>query len=602
MMVDFPTITSSDIVCCVPQAASFCNLWLRSVPVERLTWWQAAVFYQIYPRSFADGNADGIGDFVGMAAKLDYLCDLGINAVWLSPHYPSPLLDCGYDISDYTGVAPEYGTLADFTAFLHAAHARGIHVILDLVLNHTSDQHPWFQESRASRDNPKRDWYIWRDGKDGGPPNNWVSIFGGSAWDTDAATDQWYYHAFLRQQPDLNWRNPAVKRAMWDAVRFWLDLGVDGFRLDAIAMIFEHPELPDHTATRTPDAIMRAMATAQTDAEREAAFVAYRELLRYQMHQPGVHALLRELRALVASYPGDRVLVGEDDDVAYLGTGTDELHLVFNFPLMQVQRLTPEHIRTNQAQRLAALPPGAWPCNTLGNHDTPRVWDRYGDGVHDAALARVHLALLLTLRGTPFLYNGEELGMTNLALTTLSQVRDTSAIRLYQLLTEDLDVPPSEAEATALSSTRDRCRSPLQWRYAPNAGFCPADITPWLPVNPNYAAGVNAADQATDPASLLTFYRRMLHLRQASPALVAGDYTPLPSASEGYLVFLRHDDATGQTYLVALNFTAADQHVSVDLVGKRAEIRFTSHARADGDLAPARLTLAPFEVLVAELR
>jgi alpha-glucosidase len=566
-----------------------------------LKWWQAAVFYQIYPRSFADGNDDGIGDFPGMTARLDYLRDLGIGAVWLSPHYPSPWLDGGYDISDYTGVAPEYGTLHDFTTFLHAAHARGIRVILDLVLNHTSDQHPWFLESRASRENPKRDWYIWRDGKDGGPPNNWVSIFGGSAWDYDDATGQWYYHAFLPAQPDLNWRNPAVQRAMWDAVRFWLDLGVDGFRLDAIAMIFEHPALPDHTASRAPEAIMRDLATAQTDAEREAAVLAYRELLRHQMHQPGVHALLRELRKLVDAYPGDRVLVGEDEDVAYLGTGDDELHLVFNFPLMQVERLTPAHIRANQATRLAELPPGAWPCNTLGNHDTPRVWGRFGDGVHDAALARVHLALLLTLRGTPFLYNGEELGMTDLALSSLRQVRDTSALRLYRLLTEDLGMAPAEAEQAALSSTRDRCRSPLQWRHAPNGGFCAPDVVPWLPVNPNYAAGVNAAEQDADPASLLNFYRRLLHLRQVTPALVAGDFTPLHPDSAAYLAFLRHDAASGQTCLVILTFTDAQPAISFGLERKQARLLFANQVRAGEDIALDRLVLAPFEVIIAAL-
>ena len=220
----------------------------NEVSMEELKWWQKAVFYQIYPRSFADGNGDGIGDFHGMIDRLDYLQDLGIDALWLSPHYPSPQHDCGYDVADYTGVEPEYGTLDDFKLFLKGAHQRGIRVILDLVLNHTSDQHRWFIESRAGRDNPKRDWYVWRDGVDGGPPNNWYSFFGGSAWEYDPATDQYYYHAFLRQQPDLNWSNPEVKRAMWDAVRFWLDLGVDGFRLDAVGTIFEDPALPDHTA------------------------------------------------------------------------------------------------------------------------------------------------------------------------------------------------------------------------------------------------------------------------------------------------------------------------------------------------------------------
>jgi alpha-glucosidase len=358
--------------------------WRINLAMTTLTWWQSAVFYQIYPRSFADGNGDGIGDFPGITAKLDHLRDLGVDAVWLSPHFPSPQADCGYDISDYTGVAPEYGTLEDFTAFLHEAHARGIRVILDLVLNHTSIEHPWFAESRASRENLRRDWYIWRDGKDGGPPNNWVSVFGGSAWEPDGATGQYYYHFHLTEQPDLNWRNPAVKQAIWDAARFWLDLGVDGFRLDAVFTIFEHPDLPNHTATPSladPLGLLMAMVGADEDVpantverasvtatrpaqprlDRQRAAVEFQQLLRYQREQPGVHELMQELRALVNAYPSDRVLVGEADDVSYYGAGDDELHLVFNFPLMHTRRLTPAHIRSNQAERLAALPEGAWP-------------------------------------------------------------------------------------------------------------------------------------------------------------------------------------------------------------------------------------------------
>jgi alpha-glucosidase len=316
--------------------------------MDSLKWWQKAVFYQIYPRSFADGNGDGIGDFPGMLEKLDYLRDLGIDAVWLSPHYPSPFLDCGYDISDYTGVGPEYGTLEDFTRFLQAAHQREIKIILDLVLNHTSDLHPWFIESRSSLDNPKRDWYIWKDGKEGGPPNNWASIFGGSGWQLDPQTGQYYYHAFLKEQPDLNWRNPVVKQAIWEAVRFWLELGVDGFRLDAIATIYEHPDLPDHTLPL--EKLKVTTANGLTKAE-------FAQLMRYQTHQPGIHELMQELRGIIDEYSGDRVLVGEDDNVAYHGTGDDELHMVFNFPLMLTDRLTPDHIRSNQAVRLADLPP-----------------------------------------------------------------------------------------------------------------------------------------------------------------------------------------------------------------------------------------------------
>ncbi|GAB4442877.1 MAG: alpha-amylase family glycosyl hydrolase [Chloroflexi bacterium OHK40] len=557
-----------------------------------MKWWQRSVFYQIYPRSFADQNGDGIGDFAGMAAKLDYLHRLGVDAIWLSPHFPSPFLDCGYDISDYTGVAPEYGTIEEFSHFLQQAHTRGIRVILDLVLNHTSDQHPWFRESRSSRDNPRRDWYIWRDGRDGGPPNNWAAIFGGSAWQLDPTTGQYYYHAFLPEQPDLNWRNPEVKAALWSVVRFWLDLGVDGFRLDAIATIFEHPELPDHTLAVSPDAIVDA---------NELPWDDYWQLLHFQLHQPGLHELMQELRALVDSYPGDRVLIGEDEQVAFHGSGDDELHLVFNFPLMRTERLTPAHIRANQAQRLAELPPGAWPCNTLGNHDSPRVWSRYGDGTHDAALARLHLALLLTLKGTPVLYYGEEIGMANLELSDPGQLRDTTAIRRYRMLTEREGVAPQAAMGLVAASTRDRCRSPMQWNSTPNAGFCPPEAHPWLPVHPNHRLGVSVADQEGDPGSLLSFYRHLLGLRRATPALVSGDYQLLDPESEAYLAFTRRDPASGQTCLVLLNFTPAQLTPGIDPGALRGRLLFSSTGRPDHELTLHDLTLTPFEVLIAEL-
>jgi len=557
-----------------------------------LKWWQQAVFYQIYPRSFGDGNGDGIGDFKGMTSRLDYLRDLGIDAIWLSPHYPSPFLDCGYDISDYTGVGREYGTLDDFKRFLDGAHARGIRVILDLVLNHTSNLHQWFLESRSSRNSPRRDWYIWRDGKEDGPPNNWVSVFGGPAWELDASTGQYYYHMFLKEQPDLNWRNPAVKQAMWEAVRFWLDLGVDGFRLDAIATIFEHPDLPDHTLPLPAERIFDANVLTRNE---------YEQLMLFQIHQPGIHELMQDLRRLVDEYPGDRVLVGEDEDVAYHGTGDDELHLLFNFPLMLAERLTPEHIRSNQALRLSELPPGAWPCNTLGNHDTPRVWSRYGDGAHDAALARLHVALILTLKGTPFLYNGEEIGMSNLELSKLSQIRDTAALARYRLMVEQSGLPREGALKAAFQTTRDRCRSPLQWSDGPNAGFSPPGVQTWLPVNPNYATGVNVSSQQSDPGSQLNFYRRLLHLRRQTPALIAGDYHILHPNSDAYFAFLRHHGESGQSCLVVLNFSSEEQTIVFDFGNKHLRLLFSSRPRENERLPLDRLKMAPFEVLIAEL-
>lgn len=561
--------------------------------MSTLKWWQRAVFYQIYPRSFADSNGDGIGDFPGITARLEHLRDLGVDAIWLSPHFPSPFLDCGYDIADYTDVAPEYGTLWDFSRFLQKAHAYGMRVILDLVLNHSSDQHPWFKESRADRTSPKRDWYIWRDpAPGGGPPNNWASIFGGSAWAYDEATGQYYYHVFLPEQPDLNWHNPEVKAAMWDAVRFWLNLGVDGFRLDAIATIFEHPDLPDHTLPISPSAVLDANMLAWDE---------YWRLLHFQLHQPGMHELMKELRALVDSYSGDRVLVGEDEDFSFHGSGEDELHLVFNFPLQRTRRLTPAQVRANQAQRLGALPPGAWPCNTLGNHDASRLWSRYGDGQHDAALARLHLALLLTLKGTPFLYYGEEIGMADLQLSELGQLRDTNAINQYHVLTGRRGMEPEVALREVLANTRDRCRSPMQWSDAPNAGFCADGITPWLPLHPGYREGVNVAAQADDPASLLSFYRRLLALRRTTPALVAGDFAVLHPDSEACLTFLRHDAGSGQRCLVALNFSPEAQQVSLDPGLGPVSLRFSSAVRAAVTQAQLVLRLEPFEILILDV-
>jgi alpha-glucosidase len=568
--------------------------------MSELPWWQEAVFYQIYPRSFADGDGDGIGDLPGIIAKLDYLQELGIDAIWLSPQYPSPLFDCGYDISDYTGVAPEYGTLDDFERFLSAAHRRGIRVILDLVLNHTSDQHPWFIASRSSRDNPKRDWYIWRDGRGNGPPNNWAAMFGGPAWEYDPATGQYYYHFFFKQQPDLNWRNPEVKQAMRDAVRFWLDLGVDGYRLDAIPTIFEDPALPDHDSDLSLLELRRPSLTPRSPEEQALLEERRRALFQYQWGLPEVHELMRELRALVDEYD-DRVLVGETDDVAYYGDGQNELQLVFNFSLMRTERLTPAWVRANQRERFATMPPQAWPCNTLGNHDSSRVYSHYGDGENDAALARISVALMLTLRGTPFLYNGEEIGMTDLLLEDLAQFRDMWGVWLYHAEIEERGASAEEALKLAAHFTRDRCRTPMQWANAPNAGFSPAGVQTWLPVNPNYAQGINVADQLDDPESLLHFYRRLLRLRRENPALVAGGFIPLETHAQDYFAFVRHSRADHQVCLVVLNMSDRPHTLEFDLQAERARTLLSSHAREGGVADPHQLPIAPFEVYIGEL-
>jgi len=564
--------------------------------MKNLKWWQSAVFYQIYPRSFADGNGDGIGDLGGMIEKLDYLKNLGVDAIWLSPHYPSPQYDCGYDISDYTGVDPDYGTLDQFKILLNEVHKRGMRLILDLVLNHTSDQHPWFLESRSSRDNPKRDWYVWHDGINGQPPNNWNSTFGGSAWEWDEKTQSYYYHFFFKEQPDLNWRNPEVKKAMFDAVRFWLDLGVDGYRLDAIGTIYEDPSLPNHPITESMEELYRGFRQAEGHEDWLAVRKIWERMFSQQTDQPGMHELMRELRALIDEYD-DRMLVGETEEISFYGSGDDELHMVFNFPMMKAPHITPEFVRANQLERLGALPPGAWPCNTLGNHDSPRILSSFGDGVHDDAIARVNLALMLTLKGTPFLYNGEEIGMSDYLLSNIADVRDNLSLWAYKMEREIMGSSEEEATRFAFQRGRDKSRTPNQWRNAPNAGFCPPDVRPWLPVNPNYAEGVNVEDQDGDPESMLNFYRRILAMRRQNPALIGGEFELVNQEAKDYLAFLRTSDE--QRLLVALNMSAAVHRVAVELPEKELRVVFSSHKRAASATADG-FELQPFEVFIAE--
>ncbi len=570
---------------------------------SKLKWWQTAVFYQIYPRSFADGNGDGIGDFIGITEKLDYLFSLGIDAVWLSPHFPSPNWDCGYDISDYTAVAPEYGTMDDFKRFLNESHKRGIRVILDLVLNHTSDEHAWFLESKSSRDNPKADWYVWADT----PPNNWQSCFDGDAWTYVPERNQYYYHYFMKQQPDLNWRNPDVKKAMWDAARFWLDMGVDGFRLDAIGTIYEDPNLTPHTVPMNLAQLRRASELAQTPEEKKQIEKYWYDMFKNQWGGPGLHDLMKELRAVLDEYDGDRMLVGEDDNIDYMGNGNDELHLVFNFPLMRTERITPSHIRSNQKERLArleALPVKGWPCNTLGNHDSSRIHTRYGDKQHDAELARLNAALVITLKGTPFLYNGEEIGMTDYMLTDISQVKDTMGSWYYHAIVTEMGVHPNEAMQRTAVMTRDKNRTPMQWSNNPNGGFSPAEVQTWLPVNPNYSLGINVRDQEHNPASLLNYYKLLLKVRKHSPALIEGAYLPLNKTSKEYFSFLRRSE--GQTVLVVLNYS--NQQLELDLSrtdeikGHELHILFSSAERSLTTKPPRGLTISPFEVFIAEVQ
>jgi alpha-glucosidase len=561
--------------------------------MSELKWWQTAVFYQIYPRSFADSNGDGIGDLQGIIAKLDYLKTLGIGAIWLSPHFPSPLVDCGYDVSDYRGVAQEYGKPEDFKRLLDEAHQRNIKIVLDMVFNHTSDQHAWFIESKSSKDNPKRDWYIWKKGNGKNPPNNWYSTFGGSAWEYDAYTDECYYHFFFKEQPDLNWRNPQVKEAMWNEVRFWLDMGVDGFRLDAIGTIFEDPRMPNQNAGFTLEDLFIRNRKAKTDEERAQIPAYWEELFHYQHDQPGIHELMKELRQVVDEYD-DRVLIGETDDIQFYGNGDNELHLVFNFPLMRLETLTSKNVRKNQIERLKALPKDAWPCNTLGNHDCPRMFIRFGDGKHDAELAKLHLAMLLTLKGTPVLYNGEEIGMSDLLITDPRQYQDPLSTRNYQLEMQLMGTKSEEAILVGAREGRDKNRTPMQWSNGPNAGFCPENAKPWLPINPDYRNQVNVADQEKDSNSLLNFYRKFISFRQSEPTLVYGEYEPHFPEGKNILAYVRRlkDSAT----LVLLNFSDQPSRISIDDYHPR-QVVFTHQAVLKGNIAQ----IEPFGILIIKV-
>jgi len=511
-------------------------------------WWQDAVFYQIYPRSFADSNGDGIGDLDGITAHFDYLRELGIDALWLSPINPSPLRDWGYDVSDYCDAHRDLGTLASFDRMIAEAHRRGIRIIFDLVPNHTSDQHPWFVESRSSRTNPKRDWYIWRGGKNGGPPTNWKSTFGGSAWEFDAATGEYYLHSFLREQPDLNFRNPAVVEAMHDVIRFWLERGADGFRVDVIAQMIKDAEFRDNPEVPAGQRL--------TQLER----LAYEH--RYSSDQPEVHDVIRGFRRVLESYR-DRMMVGEvwpreQRSLAdYLRP--DELQQAFNFRFL-FSPWSADAFRS-RIEEVEAQLGDAWPTYTLSNHDFPRHIMRYGERDADAR-ARMAAILLLTMRGTPFIYYGEEIGMPNVSIPD-ARKRDPVG--------------------------RDRCRTPMQWDSSRAGGFTMAS-EPWLPLGD--CAAINVEQQRADPSSMLSLYRRMLHLRKTTRALREGSYRTAANAPADCLVF--HRELADERVIVALNFSAEIRRLNLP----RASILLSSsHARTESAIEGA-LDLSPNEGIV----
>ncbi len=491
--------------------------------MPELAWWQSGVIYQVYPRSFQDSNGDGIGDLPGITSRLDYLAGLGVNAVWISPIYPSPMADFGYDVADYCNIDPMFGSLDDFGRLIARAHELGLHVLLDFVPNHSSNEHPWFIESRSSRDNPKRDWYLWRDpAPDGGPPNNWLSRMGGSAWQFDEHTGQYYYHAFLKEQPDLNWRNPDVRREMDNVLRFWLDRGVDGFRVDVLWLLIKDAQFRDNPAN-----------PAYKPGEPEH----HKLLQTYTEDQPEVHDIVKSMRATLDEY-GERVLIGEiylpvPQLVTYYGTHDDGANMPFNFQLVGAP-WNAAGIAQRVIEYERALPSGAWPNWVLGNHDNPRVASRLASVAIDQA--RVAALLLLCLRGTPTLYYGDELGMID-GVIPPEQVRD-----------------PAELRQPGIGQGRDPERTPMLWNASPGAGFTSGD--PWLPLS----TGPGAAEQERDPASMLMLYRSLLQLRRAHPALVAGSIERVEARGD-VLVFERC--LQDQRFAIALNMSAVQADVEM---------------------------------------
>lgn len=528
---------------------------------ENFRWWERGIIYQIYPRSFMDQNGDGVGDLAGIRAKLDYLQWLGVDALWISPIYPSPMADFGYDISDYTGIDPRFGTLAEFDELVSDTHRRGLKILLDYVPNHSSDRHPWFSEARASRASAKRDWYIWRDpAPDGGPPNNWRSNFGGSAWQWDETTRQFYYHAFLKEQPDLNWRNPAVRAAMLDVLRFWLARGVDGFRVDVMHHIIKDTEFRDNPIN--PD--------------YRPGMSPYRELLTtYSADRPEVHDIVMEMRRVIEEF-ADRMLVGEiylpvERLMAYYGASGQGAHLPFNFQLIALP-WNARAVAAAMERYYALLPANAWPNWVLGNHDKPRIASRVGP-----AQARVAALLLLTLRGTPTLYYGDEIGMQNVPIGP-SQVRD-----------------PYEKNVPGLGLGRDPVRTPMQWDSAENAGF--STVEPWLPIGADYRT-LNVAAQREESGSMLTLYRKAIALRRQEPALSVGELAPLP-AEDNLIAYVRKSGA--RRLLVLLNLSAAPARYDLAPICSTAEILLSTHLDRQENLGASVVQLRGDEGIVCEI-
>lgn len=540
------------------------------VQKQDLHWWQRGVVYQIYPRSYQDSSGNGVGDLQGIIDQLDYLAGneeaLGVDAIWLSPFYPSPMIDFGYDVADYCDVDALFGDLATFDHLVAAVHERGMRVIIDWVPNHSSDQHAWFVESRSSLDNPKRDWYIWRDPQpDGSPPNNWGSFFGGPAWTLDRRTGQYYMHQFVPEQPELNWRNPELRNAMYDTLRFWMKRGVDGFRMDVVGLLIKDKDLRDNPPN----------LDASPDLPENDLFGRLQQV--YNMDQDEVHEIIREIRQVLDEFD-DRCGIGElwfDPPrwVKYYGEHGEGLQLPFNFRLMW-QPWEAAAMRASVDELEAILPDFAWPNYVLGNHDQHRLATRFGG----QAQARLAALMLLTLRGTPTIYYGEELGMENVAIP-VEKIQDPQGVNL------------------GAERTRDVCRTPMQWNAVSQAGFCKPDVEPWLPFSDDYAQR-NVVVQAADETSMLSLYRRLLTYRSSTVALYGGSYRALDVEAEDVFVYLR--EADGQQYVIALNFAAAPRTVDIPF-GDEGVVELSTHLDREELIKLNALTLRANEGVIIKL-
>lgn len=558
-------------------------------------WWKEAVVYQIYPRSFADSNGDGIGDIPGILSRLDHLVDLGVDVVWLSPVYRSPNDDNGYDISDYRDIDPTFGTLEDWDRLVEALHARGIRLVMDLVVNHTSDEHPWFVESRRSRDNPYRDYYIWREPRDGREPNNWASMFGGSAWQLDEATGEYYLHLFSRKQPDLNWDNPAVRRDIYAMMRWWLDRGVDGFRMDVITLISKAAGLPD--------------ATVAADRPWQWGGAHF-------VHGPKLKEYLGEMhREVLSRYDimtvGEALMATTEHAVELTDGDTGPLNMLFQFEHVDIEgrrqgvaskwHLHPwdlGDLKEIMSRWQDHLTDRAWNSLYLSNHDQPRAVSRFGDdGLYRVESAKMLATFLHMLQGTPYVYQGEELGMTNVRFGSIHDYRDIETINMYAEFVGDHGMDPAEVLQILHAKSRDNARTPMQWTGGPNAGFTTGE--PWLKVNPNFAE-INAESQRGDPDSVLSHYRRLIRLRREHPVIVYGRYRLILAEHEEIYAFTRTlgDDRL----LVVLNFFAGRPvfDASREVEAGRSEL-LIANMPVDGNENALQFVMRPYEARVYRL-